>query len=75
MEENKYLIVSMPDTHAELLTVIKENAKKHKVSVSQYVRTLLYNSIYIANEKSTKRSRVDAAGTSLNVGGGFWQPE
>lgn len=51
MEKPKYLIVSITEQHEELLEAIKINAKKHKVSVSQYVRTLLYNAIELQYAK------------------------
>lgn len=71
--QNKYLIVSMTDTHAELLQAIKENARNHKVSVSQYVRTLLYNAIDLTNEPKPKRTRLDDAGAERPMGSGIWQ--
>lgn len=37
------LVVSIPPTHKELLDAIEANAKKEKVSVSHYTRTLLYS--------------------------------
>lgn len=56
MENNKtkYLVISIPETHGELLEAIKNNSKKHKVSISQYVRTLLYTSLKTANDNKTR---------------------
>lgn len=73
MKDNKYLIVSMTDVHAELLQAIKDNAKSHKVSVSQYVRTLLYNAIDLTNEPKPKRARLDDARAEGAMGSGLWQ--
>jgi hypothetical protein len=73
MENNKYLIVSMTDTHAELLQAIRNNARKSKVSVSQYVRTLLYNAIDLADESGKTPTRMDDTRTESTMGSGIWQ--
>jgi hypothetical protein len=73
MENNKYLIVSMTDTHAELLQAIRNNARKRKVSVSQYVRTLLYNAIDLADESGKTPTRMDDTRAEGTMGSGIWQ--
>lgn len=55
MEKNKYLIISITHLHEELLETIKLNAKKEKVSVSQYVRSLLYKAISDDQQKTSAR--------------------
>lgn len=45
MEKNKYLVISIPEVHEELLLTIKGEAKTRKQTVSQYVRDLLYKSL------------------------------
>jgi hypothetical protein len=53
MEKNKYLVISITQLHEELLKTIKVNAVKEKVSVSQYVRSLLYKAIDYEQQKAT----------------------
>lgn len=50
MEKPKYLVVSITEPHEELLEVIKAKAREKKVSVSHYVRSLLYDAMYEKRE-------------------------
>lgn len=53
MQKTKYLVISITEPHEDLLMQIKGNAKKKKVSVSQYVRSLLYDTLEpISNDKT-----------------------
>lgn len=73
MENTKYLIVSMTETHAELLQAIRNNARRNKVSVSQYVRTLLYNAIELGDDTRTTRTGMDESRAEGSMGTGIWQ--
>ncbi len=68
MNKNKYLVISMSDMHHELLDSIKKNARKEKLTVSQYVRNLLYNSLM--NENS---SIMDDRRAAISMGDGVRQ--
>lgn len=73
MENNKYLIVSMTDTHAELLQAIRDNARRNKVSVSQYVRTLLYNAVELTDGTRKTSTGLDDGRPKGVMAEGIWQ--
>jgi hypothetical protein len=58
MEKNKYLVVSIPSTHDDLLEQIKKNAQDNKLTVSHYVRNLLYE---VLQQKAATRVDVRRA--------------
>jgi hypothetical protein len=60
MQKTKYLVISITEPHEELLVQIRCNAKKKKVSVSQYVRSLLYDTLEPVSNEKTHATRLDA---------------
>ena len=60
MQKTKYLVISITEPHEELLVQIRDNAKKKKVSVSQYVRSLLYDTLETVGNEKTHATRMDA---------------
>lgn len=56
MQKTKYLVISITEPHEELLIQIRDNAKKKKVSVSQYVRSLLYDTLETVNNEKAHAS-------------------
>ena len=69
---NKTIIVSIPPMHDELYEAIKVNATKERMTISQYVRTLLYKAL---DGKHEATSGVDAPRAQGSVGDSVWQAD
>jgi len=70
---NKTIIINLSGVHEELLIAIRDNAKKRKVSISHYVRTLLYNCINESEYVNKAPAIVDVGRTERALADGLWE--